>query len=135
MQATTALLLDGMNVFERVIKVNMARGGSGPGVVRSLDPDRVQRTIHVGGLPFDEISEETLAEYFSHVGEVRSRSLLECHCILTCCMSKHAPDQSAGCETWAAKLAEACCSPLCPSRQLRVSSIMCLFLHGCPHDP
>lgn len=70
LQATTALLLDGMNVFERVIKVNMARGGSGPGVVRSLDPDRVQRTIHVGGLPFDEISEETLAEYFSHVGEV-----------------------------------------------------------------
>ena len=59
-----------MNVFDRVIKVNMARGGSGPGVVRSLDPDRVQRTIHVGGLPFDEISEETLAEYFSHVGEV-----------------------------------------------------------------
>ena len=71
-QATTALLLDGMNVFNRVIKVNMARGGSGPGVVRSLDPDRVQRTIHVGGLPFDEISEETLAEYFSHVGEVWS---------------------------------------------------------------
>ena len=69
-QASTALLLDGMNVFDRVIKVNMARGGSGPGVVRSLDPDRVQRTIHVGGLPFDEISEETLAEYFSHVGEV-----------------------------------------------------------------
>ena len=57
-------------MFDRVIKVNMARGGSGPGVVRSLDPDRVQRTIHVGGLPFDEISEETLAEYFSHVGEV-----------------------------------------------------------------
>ena len=74
-QATTALLLDGMNVFERVIKVNMARGGSGPGVVRSLDPDRVQRTIHVGGLPFDEISEETLADYFSHVGEV---------CVIAC---------------------------------------------------
>ena len=60
-------------MFDRVIKVNMARGGSGPGVVRSLDPDRVQRTIHVGGLPFDEISEETLAEYFSHVGEVCSQ--------------------------------------------------------------
>ena len=69
-QAGTALLLDGMNVFDRVIKVNMARGGSGPGVVRSLDPDRVQRTVHVGGLPFEEISEETLSEYFSHVGEV-----------------------------------------------------------------
>ena len=69
-QSSTALLLDGMNVFDRVIKVNMARGGSGPGVVRSLDPDRVQRTVHVGGLPFDEISEETLSEYFAHVGEV-----------------------------------------------------------------
>lgn len=73
-QASTALLLDGMNVFDRVIKVNMARGGSGPGVVRSLDPDRVQRTVHVGGLPFDEISEETLSEYFSHVGEVCASS-------------------------------------------------------------
>lgn len=70
-QAGTALLLDGMNVFERQIRVSMARGGSGPGVVRSNDPDRVQRTIHVGGLPFEEISEETLAEYFAHVGEVR----------------------------------------------------------------
>lgn len=69
-QANTALLLDGMTVFERPIKVNMARGGSGPGIVRSNDPDRVQRTIHVGGLPFDEIQEETLAEYFGHVGEV-----------------------------------------------------------------
>ena len=71
-QAGTALLLDGMNVFERQIRVSMARGGSGPGVVRSNDPDRVQRTIHVGGLPFEEISEETLAEYFAHVGEVRT---------------------------------------------------------------
>ena len=61
-----------MNVFERQIRVSMARGGSGPGVVRSNDPDRVQRTIHVGGLPFEEISEETLAEYFAHVGEVRA---------------------------------------------------------------
>lgn len=48
----------------------MARGGTGPGLVRSNDPDRVQRTIHIGGLPFEEISEETLADYFSHVGEV-----------------------------------------------------------------
>lgn len=71
LQSQTALLLDGMNVFERPIKVNMARGGSGPGIVRSNDPDRVQRTIHVGGLPFEEITEDTLAEYFSHVGEVR----------------------------------------------------------------
>jgi RNA recognition motif-containing protein len=70
LQASTALLLDGMMVFERPIKVNMARGGSGPGIVRSNDPDRVQRTIHVGGLPFDELQEETLAEYFGHVGEV-----------------------------------------------------------------
>ena len=68
----TALLLDGMDVFGRIIKVNMARGGSGPGIVRSNDPDRVQRTVHVGGLPFEEITEETLAEYFSHVGEVRA---------------------------------------------------------------
>lgn len=65
-----------MNVFERPIKVNMARGGSGPGIVRSNDPDRVQRTIHVGGLPFEEITEETLAEYFSHVGEVGAHALL-----------------------------------------------------------
>ncbi|KAK9786797.1 hypothetical protein WJX73_003056 [Symbiochloris irregularis] len=71
-ESSTALLLDGMNVFDRIIKVNMARGGSGPGVVRSLDPDRVQRTVHVGGLPFDEISEETLSDYFSHVGEVNA---------------------------------------------------------------
>ena len=80
-QASTALLLDGMNVFDRVIKVNMARGGSGPGVVRSLDPDRVQRTVHVGGLPFDEISEETLSEYFSHVGEVG-----HCFCPFVCAL-------------------------------------------------
>lgn len=64
------MMLDGMNVFDRQIRVNMARGGSGPGIVRSNDPDRVQRTIHIGGLPFDELSEETIAEYFSHVGEV-----------------------------------------------------------------
>ena len=66
-----------MNVFDRVIKVNMARGGAGPGVVRSNDPDRVQRTVHVGGLPFEEISEETLADYFSHVGEVTSSLFAE----------------------------------------------------------
>lgn len=71
-EASTALLLDGMMVFDRPIKVNMARGGSGPGIVRSNDPDRVQRTIHVGGLPFDELQEETLAEYFGHVGEVNA---------------------------------------------------------------
>jgi hypothetical protein len=69
-----------MNVFERPIKVNMARGGSGPGIVRSNDPDRVQRTIHVGGLPFDEIQEETLAEYFGHVGEVPSQPPCSLHC-------------------------------------------------------
>lgn len=70
MQSQTAMMLDGMTVFDRQIRVNMARGGSGPGVVRSNDPDRVQRTIHIGGLPFDEITEETISEYFSHVGEV-----------------------------------------------------------------
>ena len=59
-----------MNVFDRQIRVNMPRGDSGPGIVRSHDPDRVQRTIHIGGLPFDELSEEAIAEYFSHVGEV-----------------------------------------------------------------
>jgi hypothetical protein len=69
-QSQTAMMLDGMTVFERPIRVNMARGGSGPGVVRSNDPDRVQRTIHIGGLPFDELSEEAIADYFSHIGEV-----------------------------------------------------------------
>ncbi|BDA45908.1 probable polyadenylate-binding protein-interacting protein 8 at N-terminal half [Coccomyxa sp. Obi] len=71
-ESQTAMMLDGMNVFDRQIRVNMARGGSGPGIVRSNDPDRVQRTIHIGGLPFDELSEDTIAEYFSHVGEVNA---------------------------------------------------------------
>ncbi len=69
-QSQTAMMLDGMMVFERQIRVNMARGGSGPGVVRSNDPDRVQRTIHIGGLPFDELSEESISGYFSNIGEV-----------------------------------------------------------------
>ena len=70
LQAQVALLLDGMSVFDRSIKVSMARGGAGPGVVRSNDPDRVQRTIHVGGLPMEDLSESVLAEFFQHVGEV-----------------------------------------------------------------
>ena len=57
-------------MFDRSIKVSMARGGAGPGVVRSNDPDRVQRTIHVGGLPMEDLSESVLAEFFQHVGEV-----------------------------------------------------------------
>ena len=65
-----ALLLDGMAVFDRTIKVSMARGGAGPGVVRSNDPDRVQRTVHVGGLPMEELSETVLADFFQNVGEV-----------------------------------------------------------------
>ncbi len=90
-QSQTAMMLDGMNVFDRQIRVNMARGGSGPGIVRSNDPDRVQRTIHIGGLPFDELSEETIAEYFSHVGEVH----LATPCTKTCktetwqCLDNH----------------------------------------------
>ena len=47
----------------------MARGGAGPGVVRSNDPDRVQRTVHVGGLPMEELSETVLANFFQNVGE------------------------------------------------------------------
>lgn len=70
MQAQVALLLDGMAVFNRTIKVSMARGGAGPGVVRSNDPDRVQRTVHVGGLPMEELSETVLADFFQNVGEV-----------------------------------------------------------------
>ena len=65
-----ALFLDGMAVFDRTIKVSMARGGAGPGVVRSNDPDRVQRTVHVGGLPMEELSETVLADFFQNVGEV-----------------------------------------------------------------
>ncbi|KAL3161611.1 hypothetical protein ABBQ32_010469 [Trebouxia sp. C0010 RCD-2024] len=59
-----------MAVFDRTIKVSMARGGAGPGVVRSNDPDRVQRTVHVGGLPMEELSETVLADFFQNVGEV-----------------------------------------------------------------
>ncbi|KAA6426169.1 MAG: RNA-binding RBP37 [Trebouxia sp. A1-2] len=69
-EAQVALLLDGMAVFNRTIKVSMARGGAGPGVVRSNDPDRVQRTVHVGGLPMEELSETVLADFFQNVGEV-----------------------------------------------------------------
>lgn len=71
LQAQVALLLDGMAVFDRTIKVSMARGGAGPGVVRSNDPDRVQRTVHVGGLPMEELSETVLADFFQNVGEVK----------------------------------------------------------------
>ena len=70
LQAQVALFLDGMAVFDRTIKVSMARGGAGPGVVRSNDPDRVQRTVHVGGLPMEELSETVLADFFQNVGEV-----------------------------------------------------------------
>ena len=75
-------------MFDRVIKVNMARGGSGPGIVRSSDPDRVQRTVHVGGLPMEELNEEALAKYFSHVGEVRGGSSVRrsaCHAGMPAC--------------------------------------------------
>eukprot|EP00951_Prasinocladus_malaysianus_P031958 scaffold309028_cov42-Prasinocladus_malaysianus.AAC.1 len=50
----------------------MARGtgATGPGAVKSADPDRVTRTIHVGGIPMDVVSEDQLADYFRHVGEV-----------------------------------------------------------------
>ena len=78
MQAQVALLLDGMSVFDRSIKVSMARGGAGPGVVRSNDPDRVQRTIHVGGLPMEDLSESVLAEFFQHVGEVSIPHIMWC---------------------------------------------------------
>ncbi|KAK9828975.1 hypothetical protein WJX72_003168 [[Myrmecia] bisecta] len=74
-QAQTALLLDGMAVIDRVLKVNFAHGasdGAGPGPVRSTEPDseRALRTIHVGGLPMDDLAEVVLADYFAHVGEV-----------------------------------------------------------------
>ena len=78
LQAQVALLLDGMSVFDRSIKVSMARGGAGPGVVRSNDPDRVQRTIHVGGLPMEDLSESVLAEFFQHVGEVSRSHITRC---------------------------------------------------------
>jgi hypothetical protein len=74
-QAETALLLDGMDVFGRKIRVNLARGGGGPGIVRSSDPDRVTRTVHIGGFPMEDVNEEQLAEYFSHVGEVSPSAL------------------------------------------------------------
>jgi RNA recognition motif-containing protein len=69
-QANTAILLDGMDVFARPIKVNFARGGGGPGIIRSNDPDRVTRTVHIGGLQMDDLPEDSLAEYFKHIGEV-----------------------------------------------------------------
>lgn len=62
-----ALLLDGMYVFEHAIRVSPARGG---GPLRSNDPDRVNKTIHVAGLPMEDIEEDVLAEFFSHCGEV-----------------------------------------------------------------
>eukprot|EP00873_Tetraselmis_striata_P007435 jgi/Tetstr1/427699/TSEL_017824.t1 len=83
--AQTACLLDGMNVFDRSIKVSMARGasagggggGGGGGGPRGSggganDPDRVTRTIHVGGIPMDVVTEDQLADYFKHVGEVNA---------------------------------------------------------------
>ena len=69
--------MDGMAVFDRTIKVSMARGGAGPGVVRSNDPDRVQRTVHVGGLPMEELSETVLADFFHNVGEVTRQSCVQ----------------------------------------------------------
>lgn len=79
-----------MTVFDRNIKVSMARGGQGAGGGSSAgavvggggaprggsDPDRVTRTIHVGGIPMDVVSEEQLADYFKHVGEVRQTLFL-----------------------------------------------------------
>ena len=76
-QAQVALLLDGMAVFDRTIKVSMARGGAGPGVVRSNDPDRAQRAVHVGGLPMEELSETVLADFFQNVGEVTRQSCVQ----------------------------------------------------------
>ncbi len=83
-----ALLLDGMAVFDRTIKVSMARGGAGPGVVRSNDPDRVQRTVHVGGLPMEELSETVLADFFQNVGEV-TRLCLACILGGSACSLQH----------------------------------------------
>ena len=88
MQAQVALLLDGMAVFDRTIKVSMARGGAGPGVVRSNDPDRVQRTVHVGGLPMEELSETVLADFFQNVGEV-TRLCSACMPGGSACSSQH----------------------------------------------
>ena len=89
LQAQVALLLDGMAVFERTIKVSMARGGAGPGVVRSNDPDRVQRTIHVGGLPMEELSETVLADFFQNVGEVQDAQLQLIGALMpTCILAK-----------------------------------------------
>ena len=68
-------MLDFISVFDIRFKVSMARGGAGPGVVRSNDPDRVQRTVHVGGLPMEELSETVLANFFQNVGEA---SMMSC---------------------------------------------------------
>ncbi|CAD7699212.1 unnamed protein product [Ostreobium quekettii] len=66
-EVRTALLLDGMQVYERSIRVSPARGG---GPLRNNDPDRVNKTIHVAGIPMEDIEEDVLAEFFSHCGEV-----------------------------------------------------------------
>ncbi|GMH40146.1 hypothetical protein BSKO_08050 [Bryopsis sp. KO-2023] len=66
-EVKTALLLDGMYVFEHAIRVSPARGG---GPLRNNDPDRVNKTIHVAGLPMEDIEEDVLAEFFAHCGEV-----------------------------------------------------------------
>ena len=99
-----ALLLDGMAVFDRTIKVSMARGGAGPGVVRSNDPDRVQRTVHVGGLPMEELSETVLADFFQNVGEVtRSCRYYEYACMQTSCTLQASEQFAVTCQVLAVR--------------------------------
>lgn len=87
LQLKTALLLDGMHVFEHAIRVSPARGG---GPLRSNDPDRVNKTIHVAGLPMEDIEEDVLAEFFSHCGEVCGAGVLV-FCFESICLRKSSP--------------------------------------------
>ena len=116
--AKTALMLDGMQVYDHVLKVAPLGGGGaaaaagaaapapaagvlpaavagaagvmgipggppvavgggqrfggGGGPNRSHDPERIMRTIHVGGIPMEDpgVNEALIAEFFQSVGDV-----------------------------------------------------------------
>eukprot|EP00218_Dolichomastix_sp_CCMP3274_P005962 CAMPEP_0170162280 /NCGR_PEP_ID=MMETSP0033_2-20121228/77016_1 /TAXON_ID=195969 /ORGANISM="Dolichomastix tenuilepis, Strain CCMP3274" /LENGTH=350 /DNA_ID=CAMNT_0010399903 /DNA_START=598 /DNA_END=1650 /DNA_ORIENTATION=- len=80
MMSHTAVMLNGLQLGERTLRVSMAKTGSGgggggmgmstTGVPRAVqDPDRVQRTIHIASV--DPVAnEQHLQAYFSVCGEV-----------------------------------------------------------------
>eukprot|EP00232_Nephroselmis_pyriformis_P027865 CAMPEP_0182867938 /NCGR_PEP_ID=MMETSP0034_2-20130328/9017_1 /TAXON_ID=156128 /ORGANISM="Nephroselmis pyriformis, Strain CCMP717" /LENGTH=266 /DNA_ID=CAMNT_0025000325 /DNA_START=204 /DNA_END=1000 /DNA_ORIENTATION=- len=71
----TAILLDGMEFYDRPLRVSKAASNKGSVIggapkAQPSDPERCSRTIHVGGIPMTEVTEEQLAEYFSAIGQV-----------------------------------------------------------------